>query len=947
MPTVTVNGQKLEAASGHTVLEAARQAGIVIPTLCYHPDLSVDGSCRLCLVEMESQQGQFAACTLPVSEGMVVRTETPALADSRRFVLEMLLCRYGDAGYAAGDREETEFMHWVRHYGVKIPLDLSQRLIHPVDGDPNPFVRVDLNKCILCTRCVRACAEVQGRFVWNVGYRGDESKIIAGLDTTMLEARCESCGACSAYCPTGALDDKMSVGLGKPERVVPTTCTYCGVGCGLNLNVKDGRVIRVTSNPAAPVNGMALCVKGRYGYDFIHHSDRLQRPRVRRYLLSEGRKPPEPPLSHGIDSSRWEWVDVDWDQALDIVVKKLVAIKNETGPDAIGVLASAKCTNEENYLMQKFARQVIGTHNVDHCARLCHSSTVAGLAMAYGSGAMSNSMEDVASQARAIFLIGSNVTEQHPVFGSMIRRAVLSRGLQLVVADPRKIDITEFAALHLRHRPGTDVALINGLMHIVLKNKWQDQHFIEERCDGFEEFRATVKKSTPDLISAITGVPPEKLHQAAEILARQKPMAVIWAMGITQHTTGVSNVLSLANLQMLLGNMGKPGGGVNPLRGQNNVQGACDMGALPNVFPGYQAVSDPTFPAKFDMAWALTPGLNGGHGTPSLGLSGKPGLTMPEMVEGLQTGKIRALYILGEDLAMTEPDVNHARKCLESCEFLVLQEIFHSETAAFADVLLPGASFAEKSGTFTNTERRVQLVRKAIEPVGQSRPDWAITAELARLFLAREGRIAAGPHAGWNYGDSAEIMDEIAAVTPSYAGVSYSRLERGDRLQWPVRDSSHPGTPILHVDRFTRGRGKFHPVDFLPAAELTDAEFPLLLTTGRVLYHWHGGEISRRAEGLLEAYPEALAEVHPEDAAKIGLNGGAIVRVRSRRGEMVARAVVTDRVAPGVIFANFHFPGPQNVNNVTIGALDPIAKIPEYKVCAVAIESAGHGALPS
>jgi formate dehydrogenase alpha subunit len=931
MPTVTINDKKLQVAAGCTVLEAARQAGIVIPTLCYHRDLSVDGSCRLCLVEVEGQSGQFAACTLPASEGMVVHTETPALVESRRFVLEMLLRRYADSDHKGENRDETEFMHWVRLYGAKMPDNLSNRLTYPVDSDPNPFVRVDLNKCILCTRCVRACEEIQGRFVWNVGYRGDDSKIIAGLDTTMLEARCESCGACAAYCPTGALDDKMSVGWGKPDRVVATTCTYCGVGCGLNLNVKNDRVIRVTSNPTAPVNGMALCVKGRYGFDFIHHADRLLRPQVRRYLLDGDSK-------SSASATGREWVEVDWEKALAIVAKKLAAIKKESGPDAIGILASAKCTNEENYLMQKFARQVIGTHNVDHCARLCHSSTVAGLAMAFGSGAMSNSMADVASHAKAIFIIGSNVTEQHPVFGAMIRRAVLSRGVQLVVADPRKIDITEFATLHLRHRPGTDVALINGLTHIILKNQWHDRQFIEERCEGFEEFQKTVEKSTPGLVSAITGVPQEKLHQAAEILVRQKPMAVIWAMGITQHTTGVSNVLSLANLQMLLGNMGKPGGGVNPLRGQNNVQGACDMGALPNVYPGYQSVADPATAEKFAAAWALTPRLNAANGTHPAELSNKPGLTMPEMVQGFQTGKVRALYVLGEDLAMTEPDVNHARKCLEAAEFLVLQEIFPSETSAFADVLLPGASFAEKLGTFTNTERRIQLVRKAIEPLGQSRADWIITAELARLILACEGRNRIGPHAGWNYQNPAEIMDEIAAVTPSYAGVSYSRLERGDQLQWPVKDASHPGTPILHVERFTRGKGKFHAVDYLSAAELPDADFPFFLTTGRVLYHWHGGEISRRAVGLLEAYPEALVEVHPQDAAKIGLNGVHTVRVRSRRGVMVARAVVTDRVAPGVVFANFHFPGPQNVNNVTIGALDPIAKIPEYKVCAVAVE---------
>jgi formate dehydrogenase alpha subunit len=941
MPTVTINGRTVDAREGQTVLEAARDAGITIPTLCYHRDLSVDGSCRLCVVEVEGLRGQAIACAIPVSEGMVVHTETPALVESRRFVLEMLLHHYADAGYAAGDRDETEFEHWLRHYRARLPEGVRPKARYAVDGDPNPFIQVDLDKCILCTRCVRACEEVQCRFVWGVGYRGDDAKIIAGLDTTLLDARCESCGACVAYCPTGALDDKMAVGLGRPDTVVSTICGYCGVGCGFDLNVKDGRIIRVTANPAAPVNGMQLCVKGRYGYDFVQHPERLTRPRVRRYLLDRAAK------SSASEAGR-EWVEVDWGTVVDLVAGKLAAVRRESGPDAVGVLASAKCTNEENYLLQKFARQVLGTHNIDHCARLCHASTVAGLTMAFGSGAMSNSMDDIAAEAKAIFIIGSNITEQHPVFGTRIRQAVLRRRAKVVVADPRKIDITEFALLHLRQKPGTDVALVNGLMHIILKNGWQDQWFIDERCEGFSEFRETVENYTPDRTSSTTGVPARELYQAAEILAQSKPVAVVWAMGITQHTSGVLNVLSLANLQMLLGNLGVPGGGVNPLRGQNNVQGSCDMGALPNVFPGYQPVTDAGVMARFDAAWALQPPAGGAKGTPQLGLSDKPGLTVTEMVDAFGAGALRALYVLGEDLAMTEPDVNHARKCLESGEFLVLQEIFPSETSAFADVLLPGASFAEKSGTFTNTERRVQLVRQALSPPGEARPDWAIIAELARRLLTLEGRVPVGPHAAWDYGDAARIMEEVATLTPSYAGVSHARLERGDRLQWPVPDASHPGTPVLHVGGFPRGRGKFHAVDHLPAAELPDADYPLVLTTGRVLYHWHGGEISRRARGLLEAYPEALVEVSPEDAARIGLNGRQLVRVRSRRGEMLARAVVTDRVAPGVVFGNFHFPGTRNVNNLTIGATDPLARIPEYKVCAVALEAVSTtGGLPT
>jgi formate dehydrogenase alpha subunit len=936
---IVINDRPVETRKGQTILEAAGNAGILIPTLCYHKDLSPSGSCRLCMVEIEGRRGQSAACTTEIAEGMIVRTETPDLFETRRTVLELLLRNYVDAGYAGTNRDETEFMRWVRHYDARLPQGVRPVARYEVAGDPNPFVWVDFNKCILCTRCVRACAEIQGRFVWGVGYRGDDAKIVAGLDSTMLDARCESCGACSAYCPTGALDDKMAIRSGRPDRLVATTCAYCGVGCQFDLNVKDNSIVRVTSRPSAPVNGMALCVKGRYGYDFVHHPDRLKKPKVRRYLL-EGKTRGK----DGTKEGRGEWLETDWATALNIVAQKLVETKRLRGPDSIGFLSSAKCTNEENYLMNKLARQAVGTNNIDHCARLCHASTVSGLAMCYGSGAMSNTMADIYDNAQAIFIIGSNTTEQHPVFGTRIRQAVLRRGIKLVVADPRRIDIAEFATLYLRQKPGTDVALLNGLMHIILKKGWHDQDYIRVRCEGFEEFKAIIENYAPERVSEITGVPVEDLKRAAELIALHRPMAVFWAMGITQHTTGVFNVLSLGNLQMLLGNMGVAGGGVNPLRGQNNVQGACDMGGLPNVFPGYQAVADPAVREKFAHAWALR--SEGGRrkadgsvpDSSSFKLSDISGLTVTEMIPQAGEGNIRALYILGEDPILTDPDINHVRECLDACEFTVLQEIFPSETSEFADVLLPGVSFAEKDGTFTNTERRVQPIHKAIEPCGEARTDWSIIAELARRTLALEGRAPVGPQATWDYTSPEQVMAEIAAVTPSYAGITYERLQRGEQLHWPVKGIDHPGTPILHIDQFTRGKGKFHAIDHLPAKELPDAEYPMVLTTGRVLYHWHGGEMTRRARGLLEIYPETLVEISPEDANRIGLNGKTVIRVKSRRGEMIAKAIVTDRVPPGLIFGNFHFPGAQNINNVTIGALDPIAKIPEYKVCAVRVE---------
>lgn len=550
---------------------------------------------------------------------------------------------------------------------------------------------------------------------------------------------------------------------------------------------------------------------------------------------------------------------------------------------------------------------------------------MAGLAATFGSGAMSNSMDDIAEHSKAMLVIGSNTTEQHPVFGAKIRQAVIDRGVNLIVADPRKIDITDFAVLHLQHNLGTDVPLLNGLMNIIVDNGWQDTQFIDNRTEGYSQFKSAIKEFPPEIVEKITSVPEEKLYKAAEILAKNKPMAVMWAMGITQHIVGVRNVMSLANLQMLLGNMGIPGGGVNPLRGQNNVQGACDLGGLPNVYSGYQSVTSKDAREKFEAAWGVD-------------LPDNVGLTVTEVIPAAGEGKVKALYILGEDPVMSDPDSNHIRKALEKCEFVVLQEIFPSETSPYADVLLPGVSFAEKTGTFTNTERRVQMCHKAIEPSGVAKPDWEITSDLAKRILEMGDRkIKHGSHSNWDYKNSQEIMAEIAALTPIYAGVSHKRLENGERLQWPVKDFDHPGTPILHVGQFSRGKGKFMPIEHIPPAEMPDDDYPMALTTGRVLYHWHGGEMTRRAKGLSEVYNSPLIEINPIDADNLGINGSKHVRLTSRRGSIEAEAWITDRVPPGTVFANFHFPQ-ASANELTIAALDPVAKIPEYKICAVKVE---------
>ena len=538
---------------------------------------------------------------------------------------------------------------------------------------------------------------------------------------------------------------------------------------------------------------------------------------------------------------------------------------------------------------------------------------------------MTNPMDDVAAHSQAMLVIGSNTTEQHPVFGTMLRQAVLKRHAKLVVADPRKIDITEFATLHLRLKPGTDIALLNGLMYIILEKGWEDKAYIAERTENFDEFKANIMNYPPDAVSETTGVPVEQLYEAAEILATTKPASVMWAMGITQHTVGVQNVMTCANFQMLLGNMGVPGGGVNPLRGQNNVQGACDMGGLPNYYPAYQWVNQEPNQKKFEAAWGVSLPVN-------------IGMTVTDMMPAAASGKLKALYILGENPIMSDPDTNHIRHALDTLDFMVLQEIFPSETADYADVLLPGVTFAEKEGTFTNTERRVQRVHQAIQPIGNARQDWEITQEIARRVIELGSRKPGeAPHAAWNYTSPADIMAEINALAPSYAGISYERLDHGERLHWPVKDSEHGGTPILHVGKFARGLGKFAATVHVPPVEMPDKDYPMLLSTGRVLYHWHGGEMTRRAEGLMEVYGQSLVELNPDDARRLGVNGNKRVRVASRRGVIEAEAWVTDRVPPGMVYANFHFPE-VNANQLTIAALDPIAKIPEYKICAVKVE---------
>jgi formate dehydrogenase alpha subunit len=671
---------------------------------------------------------------------------------------------------------------------------------------------------------------------------------------------------------------------------VLTVCPFCGCGCQFYLQVMDGEITGVVPCKTDEMSEGKPCIKGRNAADFISHPDRLKSPLVKR---------------------KGKFEPTSWEEALDIVSRQLSKIKQKSGPDSIGILSSAKCTNEENFLLMKFARAIIGTNNVDHCARLCHASTVVGLVKAFGSGAMTNSVPEIEG-ADCIFVIGSNTMEQHPLISLRVLRAK-EKGAKLIVADPRRTPLVDFADVYLQHKPGTDVALMNGLMHVIIRDGLEDKEFIRQRTEGFEELEKKIKEYPPEKVSRITGVDTVALEKAARFYGEAEKASILYAMGITQHTTGTENVLSVANLAMLTGNVGRESTGVNPLRGQNNVQGACDMGALPDVYSGYQRVNDKEARAKFGKAWGVE-------------LSQKPGLMATEMTDAAINGSLKAMYIMGENPALSDPDINHLEKALNSLDFLVVQDIFLSEAAQFAHVVLPACSFAEKEGTFTATDRRVQRVRKAIEPIGDSKPDWIIVSELARRMGGTQ----------FNYTSPGEIMEEIASLTPSYAGISYQRLDNGKVLAWPCLSEDHQGTRLLHSSAFTRGKGRFFAIDHKEPAELPDKEYPFILTTGRLMFQYHTGTMTRRIPILERELPTGFVEINSKDAKRLSISQGEMVKVKSRRGEIEIKARVTEEILPGVVFIPFHF-AECPANKLTSRYLDPEAKIPEFKVCAVKV----------
>jgi formate dehydrogenase alpha subunit len=891
---LTVDGAAVTVPAGATVLDAVNRLGIPLPQLCKDPNRAPLGACRTCLVQVEGQRGTPAACHLPAREGMAVSTTAPEVVRVRTMVLDLTrsMLTAGDGRDGFGQVGEA----WARHGGAAPSFAPLHRF--EVDRSKSFFV-LDREACILCGRCTVACDDVQQIGAIALVGRAHATRVGVFGDRPMSASVCTSCGQCVATCPTGALRPKESPA--PTARTVETTCPYCGVGCGIVLHARaDGRLGLLAGDvPANPSSEGMLCVKGRFGTGFVHARDRITRPLIKR-------------------DGRWE--DATWEAALDAAADGLCRHRGR-----FGALASAKATNEDGYVVQKFCRVVMGTNNVDHCTRLCHSPSVEAMLASMGSGATSNSYVDY-EQAGCLLIVGADASANHPVIAVRFRRA-MARGARIIVVNPKRIELCDQADLWIQNRPGTDVALFNAMARVILDEGLANLGFIGTRTEGFEAWRASLAEFSLDRAAALTGVPAADIARAARWYARPpwSGSCLIWGMGITQHVNGLHNAHALLNLALVAGQLGFPGSGISPLRGQNNVQGCGDAGCIPTNLPGYQRYDAETL-ARFEGAWGGRP-------------PAEPGLVVTEMVEAWLTGDIRAMYICGENPLLSEPDLHHAEKALRQLDCIVVQDLFMHETAEHAHVFLPAAAFAEKEGTFTNSERRVQRVRAALDPPGQARPDWWITSELARRVARRLG-VPVGRQ--FDYAGPAEIFDEMAGLTPFLRGLSHARLDREGGIQWPCPTPDHPGTRYLYADTFPRGKGRFVPaVQTVEAAELPDPDYPFILNTGRLLYHWHGGTLTRRVEGLLELAPRLEVAVHPADARRLAIGDGAPIRVASRRGELAAFARLTEAVRPGSVFVPFVKLADSAANFLTNAALDPGSKIPEYKVCAVAIEPAG------
>jgi formate dehydrogenase major subunit len=911
--TVTIDGRQIDVQPGTTLYDAAKSAGIDIPVLCHAPNMAPVAVCRTCVVEVEGARVLQASCIRQVEDGMVVQTQSDKVRRSRRMLVELLMADYPQNGHGTSNGHRSNkpdrLLALAQQEGVTTPRFPARPFDNGRDHS-SKVIQVDHNACILCDRCIRACDEIQNNDVIGRGGKGYGSRIVFDHDQPMGESTCVSCGECMAACPTGALTDKpltLPILEDSLLKKVDSLCPYCGVGCSITYHVDaEANTIVQVSGRESPVNHGRLCVKGRYGFDYAHHQERLTAPLIRKADY----------YPKGVDGlkdladPRTAFREATWDEALDLAARRFMSIKREYGPQALAGFGSAKCSNEDNYLFQKLIRAVFGTNNVDHCTRLCHASSVAALMEQIGGGSVSNPFSDCL-ETDTIFIIGSNTTHNHPVAATFMKQAAKA-GTTLIVADPRRPEMADYADYYVRFNPGTDVAFLNGLIHVIIREGLYDAEFIEERTEDFDQLRDAVQTYTPDLVSRLTGIPEPLVIDVARAYGRANRAMIFWGMGISQHTTGTDNARCLINLALLTGNIGRPGTGLHPLRGQNNVQGASDVGLIPMVYTGYQNVEAPDIRGKFETAWGVE-------------LDAKAGLTVVEIMSEVLEGRIKAMFMMGENPFLSDPNINKVKKCLAAMDFLVVQDIFLTETAEYADVVLPGSSFPEKTGTFTNTDSRVQLARQAIAPPGQARVDWRIIADLA----TRMGY-------PMTYDSEAQIWQEIVSLTPVFGGITYERLEH-ESLPWPCPEPTHPGVLIRFTDTFPRGKAKFSPAAFAPAQELPDETYPLVLNTGRVLEHWHTGTMTRRAKALDAIAPEALLEMTPDDMDALGIAAGEFVRLCSRRGEVTVKVMRSHKPSRGSVFLPFHFKEAA-ANLLTIDALDPYGKIPEFKFCAVRVE---------
>ena len=914
--SLTIDGVAVTVPEGTSVMRAAAEAGLSIPKLCATDSLEAFGSCRLCVVEIEGRRGTPASCTTPVAEGMVVHTQNAKLHKLRRGVMELYIsdhpldcltcaangdCELQDMAGAVGLRDvrysATEGASIANHFTARDTNgDLNPEYL-PKD-ESNPYFTYDPSKCIVCNRCVRACEEVQGTFALTIEGRGFDSRVSAGgpLDD-FLSSDCVSCGACVQACPTATLQEKSVIELGTPQRSVVTTCAYCGVGCSFKAELNGDQLVRMVPYKHGKANRGHSCVKGRFAYGYATHKDRILNPMIR-------------------DDISEPWREVSWEEALGFAAQKLRGIQATYGQKSIGVITSSRCTNEETFLVQKLARAVFGNNNTDTCARVCHSPTGYGLGQTFGTSAGTQDFDSVA-HADVVVVIGANPTDGHPVFASRLKKR-LRQGAKLIVIDPRRIDLVKSAhikaAHHLPLKPGTNVAVVTAMAHVIVTEGLANEAYIRERCDWdeFEDYAEFIAdpRHSPEAVEALTGVPAAELRAAARLYATGGNGAIYYGLGVTEHSQGSTTVMGIANLAMLTGNVGREGVGVNPLRGQNNVQGSCDMGSFPHELPGYRHVKNADVRAIFEQAWGVE-------------IDPEPGLRIPNMLDAAVAGKFKGLYCQGEDILQSDPDTKHVAAGLAAMDCVIVHDLFLNETANYAHVFLPGSTFLEKDGTFTNAERRINRVSEVMAPKA-GMADWEVTQALANAMGA-----------GWNYTHPSQIMEEIAATTPSFAGVDYAVLEEKGSVQWPCNDANPEGTPLMHVDGFVRGKGRFILTEYVATDERTGPRFPLLLTTGRILSQYNVGAQTRRTENTVW-HEEDVLEIHPHDAETRGIKEGDYVKLASRSGETSLRAKITDRVSPGVVYTTFHHPQTQ-ANVITTDFSDWATNCPEYKVTAVQV----------